>query len=54
LYAPHVDWGKQNWATAEELRPLYPRFDDFFELRQELDPEVTVQLFNYSPSSGAL
>jgi FAD/FMN-containing dehydrogenase len=33
---PH--WGKMNWATAADLRPLYPRFDDFLRVRQELDP----------------
>jgi len=34
---PH--WGKWHGCTARELRPLYPRFDDFARLRHELDPE---------------
>ena len=33
---PH--WGKGFFATAEYLRTVYPRFDDFVELRAELDP----------------
>lgn len=33
---PH--WGKQHDKTAHELRSLYPRFDDFRQLRQEMDP----------------
>lgn len=34
---PH--WGKLHGLTAEELRALYPRFDDFVALRDRLDPE---------------
>ncbi|WP_173924511.1 D-arabinono-1,4-lactone oxidase [Agromyces sp. Marseille-P2726] len=34
---PH--WGKMHSRTAEELRELYPRFDDFLRVRDELDPE---------------
>ena len=34
---PH--WGKMHGRTAEDLRPAYPRFDDFLELRNRLDPE---------------
>lgn len=34
---PH--WGKEHTRTAEELRPLYPRFDDFLALRDRLDPD---------------
>lgn len=34
---PH--WGKRFDAKNEELRKLYPRWEDFKELRYELDPE---------------
>ncbi|MFT4124170.1 MAG: D-arabinono-1,4-lactone oxidase [Microbacteriaceae bacterium] len=34
---PH--WGKMNGRTAEDLRPSYPRFDDFLAVRDRLDPE---------------
>lgn len=34
---PH--WGKMHTQTAETLRALYPRFDDFLSVRDELDPE---------------
>jgi FAD-linked oxidoreductase len=34
---PH--WGKMHTQTAETLRELYPRFDDFLHVRDELDPE---------------
>ncbi len=34
---PH--WGKMHWRTAEDLRPAYPRFDDFLAVRDKLDPE---------------
>jgi L-gulonolactone oxidase len=34
---PH--WGKMNWRTAEDLRPAYPRFDDFLAVRDKLDPD---------------
>ena len=33
---PH--WGKLHSLDADELRELYPRFDDFLALRRELDP----------------
>jgi L-gulonolactone oxidase len=33
---PH--WGKMHTLTAAELRPRYPRFDDFVALRDSLDP----------------
>jgi len=33
---PH--WGKMNWANASTLRPVYPRFDDFLNIRMVLDP----------------
>jgi FAD-linked oxidoreductase len=34
---PH--WGKLHSHTAEELRALYPRFDDFVAVRDRLDPD---------------
>jgi FAD-linked oxidoreductase len=34
---PH--WGKMNTRTAEDLRPAYPRFDDFLKVRDRLDPD---------------
>jgi xylitol oxidase len=34
---PH--WGKAFVATADRLRPAYPRFDDFRALATRLDPE---------------
>lgn len=33
---PH--WGKMHNRTAEDLRPSYPRFDNFVALREKLDP----------------
>lgn len=33
---PH--WGKLHYRDAESLRPVYPRFDDFLAVRDELDP----------------
>ncbi|GIH12404.1 D-arabinono-1,4-lactone oxidase [Rugosimonospora africana] len=33
---PH--WGKMHWRTREDLRPAYPRFDDFLAVRDQLDP----------------
>ncbi|MGK5680387.1 D-arabinono-1,4-lactone oxidase [Actinoplanes sp. URMC 104] len=33
---PH--WGKLHYRTAEDLRPVYPRFDDFVAVRDRLDP----------------
>lgn len=34
---PH--WGKLHSRTAADLREVYPRFDDFLLVRDELDPE---------------
>ncbi|HEY2795606.1 MAG TPA: D-arabinono-1,4-lactone oxidase, partial [Micromonosporaceae bacterium] len=36
---PH--WGKLNWRTADSLRTVYPRFDDFLAVREQLDPRRT-------------
>ncbi len=33
---PH--WGKMHTLTTLELKKLYPRWDDFLKIRQELDP----------------
>ena len=33
---PH--WGKMHWRTAEDLRPVYPRFDEFLAQRDATDP----------------
>ena len=33
---PH--WGKRHFRTADELEPLYPRWDDFQAQRKRLDP----------------
>jgi L-gulonolactone oxidase len=33
---PH--WGKLHTRSAEELAALYPRFEDFLQLRRRLDP----------------
>ena len=34
---PH--WGKMHSMKASQLRSLYPKWDDFLRLRQQLDPE---------------
>lgn len=34
---PH--WGKMHSLTARRLAGLYPRFDDFLRIREEMDPE---------------
>lgn len=33
---PH--WGKMHYRTAEDLRPVYPRFDEFLAQRDACDP----------------
>jgi len=33
---PH--WGKMHFRTAEDLRPVYPRFDEFLAARETTDP----------------
>jgi L-gulonolactone oxidase len=33
---PH--WGKLHWRTRDDLRPAYPRFDEFLTVRDRLDP----------------
>jgi L-gulonolactone oxidase len=34
---PH--WGKMHTLVARDLEPLYPRWNDFLKLRQEIDPQ---------------
>jgi L-gulonolactone oxidase len=34
---PH--WGKMHWRTHDDLRPAYPRFDDFLAVRDSVDPD---------------
>ena len=36
---PH--WGKMHYRDAEELSKLYPRWDEFITLRNQLDPQRT-------------
>jgi L-gulonolactone oxidase len=36
---PH--WGKLHHRTADDLRPCYPRFDDFLNVRRRVDPGGT-------------
>lgn len=38
-YGGRPHWGKKHWLTAQELRPLYPRWDDFQAVRRRLDPD---------------
>lgn len=38
-YGGRPHWGKLHTQTAETLRRVYPRFDDFVRLRDALDPE---------------
>jgi L-gulonolactone oxidase len=33
---PH--WGKLHFRTSDDLRPAYPRWDDFIAVRNQLDP----------------
>jgi FAD-linked oxidoreductase len=34
---PH--WGKMHYRTAEDLRPVYPSFDEFLAQREAVDPQ---------------
>ncbi|GIJ76134.1 FAD/FMN-containing dehydrogenase [Micromonospora phaseoli] len=38
-YGGRPHWGKKHWLTARELRPLFPRWDDFQAVRRRLDPD---------------
>lgn len=42
---PH--WGKMNTRTADDLRPVYPRWDDAMKVRDRVDPN-RVFLNNYT------
>jgi FAD/FMN-containing dehydrogenase len=34
---PH--WGKKHTLRAAELKPLYPKWDDFLACRRRVDPD---------------
>ena len=38
-YGGRPHWAKRFKAKAPELRPLYPRWDDFADLRRRMDPD---------------
>ncbi|MFB9854752.1 D-arabinono-1,4-lactone oxidase [Micromonospora andamanensis] len=38
-YGGRPHWGKKHWLTAGDLRPLFPRWDDFQAARRRLDPD---------------
>jgi len=38
-YGGRPHWGKMHNLSAKQLRPLYPMFDKFVSLRNELDPK---------------
>jgi FAD/FMN-containing dehydrogenase len=37
-YGGRPHWGKQHTLRADQLRPLYPEWDRFLDVRQQLDP----------------
>jgi FAD/FMN-containing dehydrogenase len=37
-YGGRPHWGKKHTLKADDLRPLYPRWESFQQLRRELDP----------------
>ncbi len=37
-YGGRPHWGKLHTLTTADLRPLYPRFDDFRDVRRRMDP----------------
>ncbi|RDV10727.1 hypothetical protein DXT99_26030 [Pontibacter diazotrophicus] len=37
-YGGRPHWGKKHYLGAEDLRPLYPEWDRFMEIRKEMDP----------------
>jgi FAD/FMN-containing dehydrogenase len=37
-YGARPHWGKLHFTTADDMRLLYPRFDDFQAIRRRLDP----------------
>lgn len=38
-YGGRPHWGKKHGLTAAELRPLYPKWDEFQAIRRRLDPD---------------
>ncbi|MEV4713375.1 D-arabinono-1,4-lactone oxidase [Micromonospora sp. NPDC049374] len=38
-YGGRPHWGKKHWLTADDLRPLFPRWDEFQAARRRLDPD---------------
>ena len=40
-YAARPHWGKMHDLDAEDLRRVYPHFDDFLAVRDRLDPRRT-------------
>lgn len=38
-YGGRPHWGKLNTLTQKDFRQLYPRWDDFSSLRQQMDPQ---------------
>jgi L-gulonolactone oxidase len=40
-YGGRPHWAKRFRAKRDELRPLYPRWDDFVALRRRMDPDNT-------------
>lgn len=38
-FAARPHWGKRHWLGSEELRALYPRFDDALAVRAQADPD---------------
>lgn len=38
-YGGRPHWGKKHSLTAGDLKPLYPEWERFMEIRRELDPE---------------
>ena len=38
-YGGRPHWGKVHTLEYHKLRALYPRFDDFIEIRNHLDPQ---------------
>jgi L-gulonolactone oxidase len=38
-YGGRPHWGKRHYQTAATLRPRYPEWDTFTEIRDRFDPE---------------
>jgi FAD/FMN-containing dehydrogenase len=41
VYDARPHWGKMHYRDADELSKLYPRWDEFIALRNQLDPQRT-------------